>query len=71
MRGLEPELTLALEEEYEINFSQIALHWNAMQIHDDQKRKTRTGSVLKACRLLERQRLLIILDDKSENTPNE
>ena len=60
-----------LETEYEINFSQIASHWNALPVDAEQKRKTRLGSVLRTCRFLERQRLLFILDDKREIRPTE
>jgi hypothetical protein len=61
----------ALETDFEINFPQIASHWNALPIHDAQRRKTRVGAVLKACRLMERQKLLIVLDEDREIRPTE
>ena len=60
-----------LETEYEINFTQISSQWGAMPVDDEQRRKTRVGSVLRACRFMERQRLLIILDEKREIRPTE
>jgi len=63
-----------LESEYEINFTQIASHWGALPIDDPlnpQKRKTRRGFVLRACRLMDRQRLLIVLDDGREVRPTD
>ena len=65
-----PEMDI-LETEYEINITQIASYWSALPVDDEQKRKTRVGSILRACRLMERQRLLIILDDKREIRPTE
>ena len=59
------------EADYEINFPQIALHWNSMPIEDEQKRKTRMGAVNRTCRLMERQKLLSILDDGREIRPTE
>jgi hypothetical protein len=60
-----------LELEYEINFPQIASHWSALPVYDAQRRKTRAGAVLRACRLLEREKLLIILDEGREIRPTE
>ena len=60
---------MQIEESLEINFTQIANLWNAMQTHDEQRRKTRRGAVLKACGLLERQKLIYILDEKREIRP--
>ena len=71
LSNISTQETDVLEAEYEINFSQISSHWSALPIDDDQRRKTRVGSVLRACRLLERQRLLIILDEKREIRPTE
>ena len=57
------------ESEYEINFRQIALFWNALTIEEPQRRKTRMGAVLRACRLLERQKLILLLDEDREIRP--
>ena len=62
-------LSTIMEDEYEINFTQIAAAWNAMPVQDEVRRKTRTGVVLRACRLLERQRLVDIVDDGREIRP--
>jgi len=60
-----------MESVYEINFPQIASHWSSLPVFDVQKRKTRVGAVQKACRLLERQKLLIVLDEGREIRPTE
>ena len=62
-------LSIAMEDIFEINFTQIAAVWNAMPVHDDQRRKTKTGVVLRACRLLERQRLVDLVDENREIRP--
>ena len=62
-------LPMLMEDEYEINFAQIAAVWNAMPVQEDQKRKTRMGVVLRACKLLERQRLVDVVDDNREIRP--
>ena len=55
-----------LESNYSINFRYIAEVWRAKAVMQDGKRTTRNELVLKACRLLKRQRLMIILDDERE-----
>ena len=62
-------LPRTMEDTLEINFTQIAAMWNAMPVHDDQRRKTKTGVTLQACRLLERQRLVDMVDEKREIRP--
>jgi hypothetical protein len=68
--GLQAQI---LETEYEINFTQIASHWNSLLVDDPQKpkSKTRTEVVRRACRLLESQRLLIIVDEGHEIRPTD
>ena len=63
------DLSVTMEDVFEINFTQIAAVWNALPIHDDQRRKTKTGAVLRACRLLERQRLVDLVDENREIRP--
>jgi hypothetical protein len=60
-----------LETEYEINFPHISTHWRSLPVFDEQKRKTRVGAVLRACRFMEHQRLLLILDEGREVRPTE
>ena len=55
-----------LEANYSINFRYIAEVWRAKAVMQDGKRTTRNELVLKACRLLKRQKLMIILDDERE-----
>ena len=62
------------ETEYEINFSQISSHWNALAVYDESKaitQKTRVGRILKACRLMRDHQLLIILDENREIRPTD
>ena len=60
-----------MEASYEINFAQIASHWNSLPVFEEQKRKTRVGSFLRACRFMENQRLLLLLDEGREIRPTE
>jgi len=62
-------LPMTMEDAFEINFTQIAAAWNAMPVYDDQRRKTKTGVTLQTCRLLERQRLVDLLDENREIRP--
>jgi len=64
-----PGLPMAMENVFEINFTQIAAAWNAMSVYEDSRRKTKTGVTLQACRLLERQRLVYVLEEGREIRP--
>ena len=58
-----------LETGYDINFRQIAAHWSAMQVDDPanpQRRKTKKAVILSACRFLEREKLVYVIDDGRE-----
>jgi len=62
------------ETDYEINFRQIAEHWCAMQVDDlgnPNRRKTKKAVIVSICRLLENQKLLVVLDDGREIRPTE
>ena len=62
------------ETEYEINFSQISSHWNALPVFDETKaitQKSRIGRIWKACSLMRDQQLLIILDENREIRPTD
>jgi hypothetical protein len=59
------------EAEYEINFRQISEYWASLQVDDEHRRKTRIGFVLRSCRLMEQQRLLIFTDEEREIRPTE
>ena len=59
------------ETEYEINFTHISSHWSAMPVYEDQKRKTRMESVLRACRFMREQQLLLLLDGDREIRPTD
>ena len=61
--------TVELEVDFEINFQQIATHWNAMQVDDPDnpnRRKTKKAVILSACRFLEKEKLLLLLDENRD-----
>ena len=60
------ERTAGLEEQYGLNFIRMAELWEAKQDFEERARKTKTGTILNACRLLERQNLLRIVDNERE-----
>jgi hypothetical protein len=60
------EQTAGLEERYGLNFLQMAELWSAKQDFEERARKTKTGTILNACRLLERQGLLRLVDSERE-----
>lgn len=55
-----------LEESYSINFRQIANIWRAKAVAQDGKRTTKNELVLKACRLVIRQKLVEFRDNERE-----
>ncbi len=57
------------EEEDGINYRRIADIWFSKQAKDEGKRKTKIGTVQTACRFLERQRLVKLVDNASEIRP--
>ncbi|MEN6326353.1 MAG: DUF6063 family protein [Syntrophomonas sp.] len=58
--------TLGLEERYGLNFIQVAELWESKQDYEDKARKTKTGTILNACRLLERHNLIRLVDNDRE-----
>ena len=56
----------ALEERYAINFIRVAELWDSKQDFEEKGRKTKVGTILNACRLLERENLIRIVDDDRE-----
>ncbi|MFA7078981.1 MAG: DUF6063 family protein, partial [Syntrophomonas sp.] len=60
------ENTAGLEEHYGLNFIKIAELWESKVDYEEKARKTKTGTILNACRLLERQNLLRLLDNDRE-----
>lgn len=55
-----------IEENYSINFKNIAETWRLRPVFEDGKKVTRTELVLKACRLLKKHKLINIFDDDRE-----
>lgn len=55
-----------IEERYSINFIQIANYWKAKTYEEENKLKTRRGTVLTACKLLRDEKLMIITDNETE-----
>lgn len=55
-----------IEERYSINFIQMATYWRAKPLTEENKLKTRMGTVLTACKLLRNEKLIVITDDDTE-----
>ena len=55
-----------LEERYALNFVRVAELWESKQDFEEKGRKTKAGTILIGCRLLERENLLRIVDDDRE-----
>ena len=58
-----------IEERYSINFIQVSNYWKAKALIEENKLKTRTGTVITACKLLRDEKLVIITDDDTEIRP--
>ncbi|MEL7566657.1 MAG: DUF6063 family protein [Dehalobacterium sp.] len=54
------------EEGYAVNFLRVAELWQSKQGFEEKSRKTKTGTVLNTCRLLERENLLRLVDEDRE-----
>lgn len=63
------EQVKVLEERYALNFTKIAELWASKQDFEERGRKTKTGTILNTCRLLERENLLRLVDDDRELRP--
>lgn len=63
---LDQEGTAGLEERYGINFIKIAELWDSKQEYEEKARKTKTGTILNTCRLLERHNLIRLVDNDRE-----
>ncbi len=57
------------QEEMEINFMQVAQIWNNLSVREDSRRASREETVLRACRTLEKQRLVGFYEDRTEIRP--
>lgn len=57
------------QQKADIDFQQLANYWNSMYLQQEGKRGTRQGAILKACRLLEAQKLVSFYDDQREIRP--
>ncbi|MCM1565866.1 MAG: DUF6063 family protein [Dehalobacter sp.] len=60
------EQAAVLDEKYAINFARVAELWESKQDFEEKSRKTKAGTILSACRLLERENLLRLVDDDRE-----
>lgn len=58
-----------LEEKYALNFTRIAELWESKQDFEERGRKTKTGTILNTCRLLERENLIRLVDEDRELRP--
>jgi len=63
---LDLEGASGLEERYGLNFIKIAELWESKQDYEEKARKTKTGTILNACRLLERHNLIRLADNDRE-----
>jgi hypothetical protein len=59
------------QEEMEINFMQISRIWNNLSVREDNRRTSREETVLKACRMFERQKLVCFYEDGTEIRPTD
>ena len=55
-----------IDERYSINFTEMSEYWRAKALIEENKLKTRTGTVLAACRFLKNEKLVVITDDDTE-----
>lgn len=58
-----------IEERFSINFIQMSGYWRAKVLKDENKLKTRYGTVLSACNLLRNEKLIIFTDNNTEIRP--
>lgn len=61
--------TAGLEISYGLNFIKIAELWEGKQEFEEKARKTKTGTILNTCRLLERHDLIRLVDNEREIRP--
>jgi hypothetical protein len=54
------------EERYAVNFIKVGELWASKQGYEENARKTKTGTVISACRLLEKENLIRIIEDDRE-----
>jgi hypothetical protein len=54
------------EEELSVNFISIAEVWNQKIVHEENKRTTKLGTVIRICTLLEQEKLIRLMEDKKE-----
>jgi len=57
------------EDEHSINFSKIAEFWSNKQVYDAGKLKTKEGTIMKACRQLEKEKLIRLVEENREIRP--
>ncbi len=69
LKGMTEEEQEKIEERYSINFIQVSNYWKAKALIEENKLKTRTGTVITACKLLRDEKLVIITDDDTEIRP--
>lgn len=60
------EDVIKTEEELSINLISIAEVWNQKIVHEENKRTTKYGTLLKICSLLEQENLIRLMEDKKE-----
>lgn len=69
LSNIDGEEAESIEERFSINFIQMSGHWRAKVLKDENKLKTRYGTVLSACNLLKNEKLIIFTDNNTEIRP--
>ena len=60
------EEIIDLEEELSVNLITIAEIWSQKITHEENKRTTKYGTILRICSLLEQEKLIRLMEDKKE-----
>ncbi|MBG0763291.1 MAG: hypothetical protein H0S78_00145 [Tissierellales bacterium] len=60
------EMVVETEEEFDVNLASIAKLWKEKITLEENKRKTKYGTILRICSLLEQENLIRLLDNKKE-----
>lgn len=60
------EMVVETEEEFDVNLASIAKLWKEKITLEENKRKTKYGTILRICSLLEQENLIRLLGNKKE-----
>jgi hypothetical protein len=65
------EIMESAEDNYGINFRKIAEYWTSKQAYEEGKIKTKEGTIIKACRQLEKDKLIRLVENNREIRPTD